>query len=163
VFKKLALAATIALIANTAVAAGPSRLYAGADVGRTKVDGSSTNYTSFGAFAGYRLNDTFALEGGARRLGSRGSLHVDQYALSIIATEYAVGEFSNFGLFARLGYNNVKADGCDGIYCGVGSVNKGLVGLGLVHNTTERVMTRFEVQRPVSGALNLSANVLYSF
>jgi hypothetical protein len=163
VFKKIALATSIALLATSAFAAEPSRMYAGADIGRTSSGDYVDHFNSFGGFVGYRLNDTFAVEGALRRLGSQGDLKVDQAAVSVLATEYMVGEFSNFGFFARLGYNRLHAHGCDGNLCGVGSTNKALLGLGMVYNNTERLTTRFEVQRPASGAHNISVGLIYAF
>jgi hypothetical protein len=163
VFKKIALATSIALLATSAFAAEPSRVYAGADIGRTTSNDYVDHFNSFGGFAGYRLNDTFALEGGVRRVGSQGGLKIEQAAISVLATEYMVGEFSNFGFFARLGYNHFDAHGCDGILCGRGSINRPLVGVGMVYNTTERLTTRIEVQRFNGATRNLSVGLIYSF
>jgi hypothetical protein len=163
VFKKIALAAGIAVFASSAFAADPSRVYAGGDIGRFLSGDDSSHLTSVGGFVGYKLNDTYAVEGALRRLGSRGNLTVDQAAVSVLATEYMQGEFGNFGFSARLGYARYNADGCDGIYCGKGSFGKVIYGLGMLYNNTNRLTTRFEVQHLDDGANHASIGLIYSF
>ncbi len=162
-FKKIAIAASLALFASSAFAAEPNHFYVGGDIGRTSLSDYSDSSTSLGGVAGFQFNRILAIEGGVRRLGSEGGLKVDQLAVSLVATDYAVGEFSNFGVFGRIGVNRMHAHGCDGLLCGVGSENRVLVGLGLVYKNTAHLLTRFEIQRPTSGTSNVSLGLLYNF
>ena len=60
-FKKIAFAATLAILASSSFAADRPSFYAGADVGSTKLDGISDRQSSFGGFP--RLPDQPELRG----------------------------------------------------------------------------------------------------
>jgi opacity protein-like surface antigen len=162
-FKKIAVTAMLAILASSALAAEKLPIYAGIDAGRSKLDDYSDTYSSFGGFVGYRLNNNIAFEGGYRRLGSSGGLSVNQTALSVIGALQAEGEFSQISLYARLGYNQVKASGCNGTACGIGSTDKALLGIGVGYEFTPHLGARLEYQKPSSDSSNLSLGLVYGF
>ncbi|MES2296680.1 MAG: outer membrane beta-barrel protein [Pseudomonadota bacterium] len=162
-FKKIAIAATLALLASASQAATMQQGYAGFDAGRSSLDDYSGKYNSFGGFLGFRLNSNIAFEGAYRRLGSSGGLSVNQTAVSVLGALPAGGDFTQLSLYARLGYNQLKADGCDGNVCGVGSTSKALLGLGVAYEFTPKISGRVEYQKPTSDSSNLSVGVVFGF
>jgi len=167
-FKKIA-AATALLIASTAAfAAQPNTFYAGADIGRTDIDGIRDRATSYGAFAGYNFHQNFAVEGGYRVLADkdwksgavRASGKVDQLSLSVIGS-LPVSE--SFSVYGRLGVNRLETRISLDDVRGKGSETKALYGVGVSYALTPTVSTRLEVQKPASGATNLSAGVAFRF
>lgn len=172
-FKKLAAATALVIASSAAFAAQPDTFYAGADVGRTKIDGMSGRDTSYGAFVGYNFHQNFAVEAGYRRLadydflvaGAGSSLiggkeSVDQAHLSVIGS-LPVGE--GFSVYSRLGVNNVRTKAEAGSYKYSGSENKALYGVGVSYAFSPAVSARLEVQKPASDATNLSAGVAFQF
>lgn len=162
-FKKIALAATLALLASTsAIAATP--YYAGVDLGQTKLDGLSGRKTSFGGFAGYNFNENFSAELGYRRLASFTysgvDFDIDQTALSGIGS-FPVGE--GFSLFGRLGYNHVKVKGHVNGFSASDSTSGTLVGIGASYTFAPNIAARLEFQRPSSDSNNLSLGVSFGF
>jgi OOP family OmpA-OmpF porin len=153
-FKKIAIAATLAMLASSSFAAGP--FYAGADVGSTKVDGFSDRETSYGAFVGYNFHQNFAVEGAYRRLADFGDETVDQAAVSVVGT---LPLSNGFNVFGRLGYNRIEAK-YDG---GKDSESKAVYGVGVGYAFTPTVSGRIEVQQPHSDVTNISAGVVFRF
>ncbi|MFL6672261.1 MAG: outer membrane beta-barrel protein [Massilia sp.] len=162
-FKKIAAAAVLATLAASSFAATPG-VYAGLDVGSTKLDGVSGHETSFGGFVGYTFTQNFAAELGYRRLGkwdfAGGDVKADQTALSVVGT---LPLSNGFNVFARLGYNNieVKANGVGGSFSG--NTNGGLYGVGVGYTFAPNIAARLEVQKPSSDSTNLGVSVVYSF
>ncbi|MEO7578616.1 MAG: outer membrane beta-barrel protein [Massilia sp.] len=162
-FKKLALAASLALIASTsAIAATP--YYAGVDLGQTKLDGISGRKTSFGGFAGYNFNENIAAEFGYRRLASFKysgvDFDVDQIALSAVGS-FPVGE--GFSIFGRLGYNRLNVDGKANGLKASESTSGALIGIGASYTFAPNIAARLEFQRPSSDSNNLSLGVSFGF
>lgn len=157
-FKKIAVAATLAIL-STATMAADGRVYAGADFGKSKIDGFSQRETSVGAFVGFAVTPAFAIEAGYRNLAdfeySGVDVSTDQIALSAIGT-LPLG--ANFNLFGRLGYNRIEADGNRSA-----SESGVLYGVGMGYQFTPTVAGRLEVQKPTSDSTNLSAGVVFSF
>lgn len=173
--KKIAAAAALAIVASTAVAADGPGFYIGADVGSTKVDLNDfddfdfdDNDTGYGVFAGYQINQSFAIEANYRRLsdfdasfsGANVNLKTEQMGLSAIA---GLPLSTNLSLYGRLGYNRIdlKASGPLGVReddeSGV------LYGAGLSYAFSPAVSARLEVQRPASDLTNISAGLAFKF
>ena len=167
-FKKIAAVAALILASSAAFAAQPNTFYAGADVGRTKVDDISGRDTSAGAFVGYNFHQNFAVEGGYRRLTDTdyrfGTLNtnvrVDQLALSVVGS-LPVGE--SFSVYGRLGLNRLEGKVSSGGFSDKDSDTKALYGVGLSYAFTPAVSARVEVQKPASDATNVSAGVAFQF
>ncbi|SFD24991.1 outer membrane beta-barrel protein [Massilia yuzhufengensis] len=166
-FKKIAAVTTLILASSAAVAAQPGTVYAGADVGKTKIDGFNRD-TSVGAFVGYNFHQNFAIEAGYRRLadyefrmgGSSVDVSADQLALSVIGS-MPVGE--SFSVYGRLGANRLEAKSR---FMGASikdSTTKALYGVGVSYAFTPAVSARLEVQKPSSDSTNLSAGVAFQF
>jgi hypothetical protein len=162
-FKKIAIAATLAILSSAAMAADAPYFYGGADVGSTKLEGADRE-TSFGGFLGYQFNQNFALEGGIRRLGEAeftgGDVKLDQYSISGVGT---VPLSNGFSVYGRLGYNrlNIKASGPLG--SASDDTNEVLYGAGVGYKFSETVTGRLEVQKPESDVTNVSVGVAFRF
>ena len=158
-FKKIAVAATIAMLSTAAFAADAPKMYAGVDVGSTKVDGFSDRETSVGGFFGYQINTNFGIEAGFRRLADFDvdsvGVTIDQTALSAIGTLPLSGGFNVYG---RLGYNHLKAKGN-----GSATDSGALYGVGVGYDFTPTIAGRLEVQKPSSDSTNFSAGVVFKF
>jgi len=156
-FKKIIAAAALATLASSAFAALPNTFYAGVDAGSTKVDDLGESKASYGGFVGYNINQNFAAEIGARRLGSWGDVDVNQYQASIVGT---LPLQNNFNVFGRVGYNKLDADGNGR---GNASDNGGLYGVGVGYAFTPTISGRIEFQKPSSDSHNLNAAVAFQF
>jgi hypothetical protein len=162
-FKKIAIAATLAILSSAAMAADQPYFYAGGDVGSTKIDGFDRE-TSFGGFGGYQINENFGVEAGIRRLADTDyagvDVKVDQIAISAIGT---IPLSNGFNVYGRLGYNRLsaKASGVGG--SATEHENKALYGVGLGYSFSPVVMGRLEVQKPSSDVTNISAGVSFRF
>jgi OOP family OmpA-OmpF porin len=167
-FKKIAIAATLALMSASAFAASPSSFYAGGDVSSTSVRGDDTSYTGFGGFAGFRINETFAVEGTLRRVGSDDNIKVNQAAVSMVATGYAAGEWEKVSVFGRIGVNRIDAGHDCNVtatttVCGNGGLTRAVAGVGIGYDFTPRVTARLEYQKPESHTNLVSLGVLVNF
>ena len=154
-FKKLVIASALSLIASASFAQTAPGVYAGVDVGSTKVsdDGFSERDTSIGGFVGYSFNENFAIEGGYRSLFDKDGVEVKQTAISGLA----IAPLSNgFSVYGRLGYNHLSATDMD-------SENKAVYGAGVSYAVTPTASVRFEVQKPHSDVTNLSLGVAFKF
>jgi len=162
-FKKIAIAASLAILSSAAMAADQPYFYGGGDIGSTKLQGYERG-TSYGAFAGYQFNQNFALEAGVRHLGESdftgGSLKGNQFSLSGIGT---IPLSNGFSVYGRLGYNRVNSKEHF-----LGSSRKirddeVLYGVGVGYKFSETVSGRLEVQKPHSDTTNISAGVSFRF
>lgn len=167
--KKIAIAATLALISASALAETPSRFYAGADVVSTSATGAEGTETGFGGFAGFRINETFAVEATLRRLAKEGDIKVTQSAVSMVATGHAAGEWEKFSVFARAGVSRISVGSAcgttdTGSFCfDSGSITRGLIGAGMGYDFTDRITARLEAQKPHSDITTVSLNVVFNF
>lgn len=168
-FKKIAIAAVLAVVASSSFAQQRPAVYAGADVGSTKFDGISDRQSSFGAFVGYQFHPNFAIEAGYRRLGdfdvnvggTNVGLTVDQTALSFIGS---VPLQSGFNVYGRLGYNRLEAKGSVAGYGSASDSDSGvLYGVGVGYTFTPNITARLEAQRPSSDSSNLGASLSLKF
>jgi hypothetical protein len=162
-FKKIAIAATLAILSSAAMAADQPYFYAGGDIGSTKVEGADRE-TSYGAFGGYQINQNFGIEAGFRRLADTdvggADLKVDQIALSAIGT---IPLSNGFNVFGRLGYNRLTVKASANGFSATEHENKALYGVGVGYAFTPTVMGRLEVQKPESDVTNISAGVSFRF
>lgn len=167
-FKKIAAAASLIIASSAAFAAQPNTFYAGADIGRTRIDDMSGRDTSVGAFAGYNFHQNFAVEGGYRRLADKDyrfsgvdtNVRADQLALSVVGSLPVAERLSIYG---RLGLNRLEVKGSAGGFSAKESETKALYGVGLGYAFTPAVSARLEVQKPASDATNVSAGVAVQF
>jgi len=153
-FKKLAIAAALAVAASSSFAA-PTGVYAGLDLGSTKIDDVDDSKTSFGGFLGYGFNQFFSAEVGYRRLGKWDDVTVNQTQLSVVGS-YPIAP--QFDIFGRIGYNHLDIDNSfDGNRSG------GLYGIGVSYTFTPNISARFEVQKPTSDSTNYGVGIVYKF
>jgi OOP family OmpA-OmpF porin len=162
---KQIVAAALAAIALSAHAAEPNPFYVGVDLGATKMERwSDAKESSYGVYAGYTLNQNFAVEAGWRRLydmSGRGWSRGDQTSLSLIGS---VPLASKLSIYGRLGasYLDKKYTYVDG--GGFNSHTTGAVyGVGLSYKFNEKVSARMELQRPGEDMTNMSVGVGYAF
>ncbi len=162
--KKFAVAAVIAALSGAAFAADTNSVYVGADVGATKYDGLSGNKTSVGIFGGYNFNSNFAAELSYRNLGDIDfgpvTVKAKQTAISVIGA-YPLN--TEFKVYARLGYNDLKAEAEYKGNKASRSTTGGLFGLGLSYQFAPNVVGRVEFQQPASDAKNFHVGVAYQF
>jgi opacity protein-like surface antigen len=171
-FKKIAAAAALALVASSSFAAAPTAFYGGLDVGSTKMDDFDSTKTSFGGFVGYGFNQFFAIEAGYRQLGKydfdvfannrvyEANVKAKQTHVSVIGS-YPLNE--RFDVYGRLGYNKLRAKvSVLGQDAGVDD-DKALYGIGLNYNFAPNLAGRIEAQKPSSDITNYSVSVVWQF
>lgn len=159
-FKKIAFAAALAIVASSSFAQERPAFYAGADVGSTKFDGMSDRQSSFGGFVGYQLNQSFAVEVGYRRLADFDSVTVDQTHASVIGI---LPLQSNFNIYGRLGYNHLDTKATAPFSGTIGSTSGVLYGVGVGYNFTPNITARLEAQKPTSDTSNVGASLSLKF
>lgn len=162
-FKKFVAAAALAFAATSAFAA-PTGVYAGLDVGSTKIDNFGDNKASVGGFVGYGFHPNFAVELGYRQLGSWEEQGVDvkakQTHLSLIGSYPLNGQLDIYG---RLGYNQLRAEASYGGYTVGEDTTGGLYGIGLNYSFAPNISARLEVQKPSSDSTNVGVGVVFKF
>ena len=167
-FKKIAAATALMIASSASFAAQPNTFYAGADIGRTKIDDVSGRDTSVGAFVGYNFHQNFAVDGGFRRRAAQDirfsgidrNVRADQLALSVVGSLPVAESISVYG---RLGVNRLEVKGSAGGFSAKESDTKALYGVGMSYAFTPAVSARVEVQKPASDATNVSAGVAFQF
>lgn len=162
--KKIAAIAALMIASSSAFAVEPGALYAGVDIGKTKIDDWSDRETSYGGFVGYKFHPNFAAEFGYRRLGDAeafgADIKVDQASLSLIGS-LPLG--NNFDLYGRLGYNRLEADAkARGITVSE-SESRAVYGVGVSYAFTPAISARIEAQKPASEFTNYSAGIVFKF
>lgn len=166
--KKFAAAAALAFVASSAFAAAPVAFYGGVDLGATNIDDVAYvdgNKVSVGAFVGYGFNQNFAVEVGYRQLGKWDIAGVAD--LKAKQTHVSVLGFLPLNpqtdVYARLGYNKVKAElSYFGEELGENE-DRALIGLGLNYSFNAQLSGRVEVQKPASNVTNLHAALVWKF
>lgn len=168
-FKKIAVAATFAILSTGALAAdqaaqSQSYWYGGADIGTSKLKNYDEQKGGYGVFLGYQFNPYIGVEGTYRRMADfeydGRDIKADQTGVSAIGTLPLRGGFS---LYGRLGYNRVEFNDRAPNARQGGSDHKVLVGFGAAYNFSDDVSGRVEVQRPYSDVTNLSAGISFRF
>jgi OOP family OmpA-OmpF porin len=152
-FKKIAAAAALTLLASSSFAA-PTAFYGGVDVGSTRADVFDINSSkaSYGAFLGYGVNENVGVELGFRRLGEWQDTSINQTHLSVVGSVPLKDQFS---VFARVGYNKLNGAG--------DSLSGALYGVGLGYDFAPNLFGRVEVQKPANYATNIGVSVGYKF
>lgn len=166
-FKKIAAAVALVAASSVAFAAEPPAFYAGVDASSTKVEGFDRE-GGYGAFIGYKFNESIAIEGGWHRLADteyragalRADVTIDQIDVSVIGT---LPLSNGFDLYGRLGYNRLEAEADVAGYTGKEHDSNALYGLGLGYAFTPAVHGRLEVQKPSSDATKILAGVAFKF
>lgn len=165
-FKNGAVAAVLAGIASSSFATDASQFYAGVDIGKTKIEGLEGG-ASFGGFVGYQFHTNLAVEGSYRVLNAFSAIgpDIDQRAISVIG---ALPVSSGFGLFARLGYNdmtvkNTCSTGVSFLCRNFESSNGVLLGVGASYAFSPTISARAEIQRPSDDLTNFSVGVSFGF
>jgi OOP family OmpA-OmpF porin len=168
-FKKIAIAAALAVVASSSFAQGYNQgnqnqvrpsVYAGVDVGSTKIDGFSDRQSSFGGFVGYQFNQSFAVEGGYRRLADFDNVTLNQTHASVIGI---LPLQSNFNIYGRLGYNHIEAKASFANATATDSTSGVLYGVGVGYNFTPQITARLEVQKPSSDSTNVGGSLSLKF
>jgi len=159
-FKKIAAAAALTVLASSAFAA-PTGFYGAVDLGSTRADTLDLNSSkvSYGALLGYGLNENIGFELGYRRLGEWDNAYgngrdatINQTHLSVIASVPLKDQFS---LFGRVGYSKLN---------GAPESNSGaLYGVGVGYDFSPVLFGRVEVQKPTNYANNIGVTVGYKF
>ena len=160
-FKKLAVAATLAVMASSASAVERGHIYAGADFGTTDFTDVAGRSSSFGSFVGYQFTRNLAVEANVRRLvdttESYTDLRIVQTGISAVGT-YPIN--SSVALFARAGYNRLNAKASNGFS---ETQNRFMYGAGASFAITPNIAARVEYQKPSSDSDNIGASVVFQF
>ena len=167
-FKKIAIAMTLVAASATAFAQqqAPS-FYAGIAATSTEIDDSDRE-GGYGAFFGYKFNQSIAVEAGYYRVADtefregtlRGDLTLDQFDVSVIGT---LPLSNGFDVYGRLGYARLDAEADIAGYTGKAHDSGALYGLGLGYTFSPVVHGRLEVQKPASDTTKIVAGVSYQF
>jgi hypothetical protein len=162
-FKQFTAAAALALAALSSFAA-PAGFYDGVDLGFSKIDDVDGRRTSVGLLLGYGFNRAIALELGYRMLG-----RVELYGVDVTTKQAHlsfVGSLplnQQFDIYARAGYNNIRADASGGGHTYSDDISGRLHGIGVSANFDGDLYGRLEVQRPASDLTNVSISLVYKF
>ena len=145
-FKKIAIAATLALVASSSFAAN-TNIYAGADFGTSDIKGLSGRSHSFGSFVGYQFTPMFAVEANVRRLADTQEQFIDyrivQTGVSLVAT---LPLNNGLNVFGRVGMNRLEGRAsAKGVVVGEDE-NKGGFGVGVGFAFTPVIGGRVEYQ-----------------
>lgn len=162
-FKKIAVAATLALLASSTFAAD-RHIYAGADFGTSDVDGLAGRSHSFGSFIGYQFTRSLAVEANVRRLVDTEERFTDirivQMGLSLVAT---MPLNNGLNVFGRLGVNKLEGRASrNGVVLGE-TENKFGYGIGAGYAFTPVISGRIEYQKLNNYGDNASASVVFKF
>ena len=162
-FKKFVAAAALFAASAAAFAAEPPSWYAGIDVSSTKIEGVDRE-AGYGAFLGYKFNESIAIEGGYHRLADTEfgttNVTIDQVDLSLLGS---LPLSNGFDVYGRLGYNRLEADADVAGFSVKEHESKVLYGVGLGYTFSPIVHGRLEVQKPTSDATKLVAGVSFKF
>ncbi|MES2351189.1 MAG: porin family protein [Pseudomonadota bacterium] len=161
-FKKITLAAALSIASVGALAADEPKWYAGVDVVRADFKDSEKQDLRGGLFVGYRINDTWAVEGQVARLGKfADSSTVDQYAISGVASVPLGG--SRFKAFGRLGLGHMEVKGGAANIASRDNKIAGVYGLGLSYDFTPTISGRAEIQKANVDTTRVSTGVAFRF
>ncbi|MCG2584397.1 outer membrane beta-barrel protein [Massilia sp. TS11] len=163
-FKKIAVAAALAVIASSTYAAETTGFYVGAQVGTSKLDGISGHKSAFGGLVGYDFNDNVAVELGYGRLASFKVSGVDIDADQTIVSVLGKAPLGNgLSAYGRLGYNRLHVDGRYMGFSAGDSENKAVFGVGMAYQFAPNVDGRIELQRPSSDVKLLAIGLNFKF
>ena len=166
-FKKIAAAVALVAASAGAFAQEMPSFYAGVAGTSTEIDGLDRE-SGYGAFLGYKFNQSIAIEGGYYRVAdaeyrvgaTRANLTLDQFDVSVIGT---LPLSNGFDVYGRLGYARLNAEAEVGGFTGKEHDSNALYGLGLGYTFTPGVHGRLEVQKPASDTTKIVAGVAFKF
>lgn len=166
-FKKISAAVALVAASAGAFAAEAPSFYAGIAGTSTEIDGFDRE-TGYGAFIGYKFNQSIAIEGGYYRVADTdvrvgaltGNATIDQLDISVIGT---LPLSNGFDVYGRLGYTRLEAEADIAGFTGKEHDNNALYGLGLGYTFSPVVHGRLEIQKPASDATKIVAGVSYTF
>lgn len=166
-FKKIAAAVALLAASASSFAAEPPSFYAGVAGTSTEIDGFDRE-SGYGAFIGYKFNQSIAIEGGYYRVADaeygsgamRADVTLDQVDISVIGT---LPLSNGFDVYGRLGYARLDAEADVAGYTGKDHDSNALFGLGLGYTFSPVVHGRLEVQRPASDTTKIVAGVAFKF
>ena len=166
-FKKIAAAVAILAASSSAFAQEAPSFYAGVAASSTEIDNSDRE-SGYGAFFGYKFNQSIAIEGGYYRVAEtefslgtvRGDVTLDQIDVSVIGT---LPLSNGFDIYGRLGYARLEAEADVAGFTGKEHDSGALYGLGLGYPFSPVVHGRLEVQKPASDTTKIVAGVSYKF
>jgi OOP family OmpA-OmpF porin len=163
-FKQIAIAGTLAIVASSSFANGPGdpdfypSNYVGLDAGSTRLTAKSVRSNSHGIYLGYEFAPNFAIEVGARRLGDFDEcchhLLFDQAAISLVGAL----PLGNLSIFSRIGYNKLRVS-AKPPHVPTETTAGSLVGLGVGYTFSPTVSARAEFQKPSNDLNNFSFGV----
>jgi OOP family OmpA-OmpF porin len=168
-FKKIAVAAALAAVASSALAAGSKGFYGGLDIGSTKIRNVDDNGTSFGSVVGYGFNRYVALEFGYRRLGTwdihggpfdGGTYRSDQMLLTVVGSYPLTQELD---LYGRTGFNDMANESSARGQSTTNDLSGGVYGVGLRYHFTPTISGRIEVMKPTVDSTNVNVGVVFKF
>jgi OOP family OmpA-OmpF porin len=163
-FKNIAVAATLALLASSTLAADRGHIYAGADFGTTDIEGLSGRSHSFGSFVGYQITPHFGVEANVRRLADTRESFTDfrvvQMGLSLVGTLPLNNGLSVYG---RVGSNKLEGRASAGSVVKGETVNKFSYGFGASYAFTPVIAGRIEMTKLTNYGDNVSAGVVFQF
>ena len=167
-FKKIAIAAALSLIASASFAQAGPAAYAGGQVNSTKINDIDSRHTGAGLFVGYQFNENFAIEAGYARLanvdltygGSAVNLKFNQSALSGIAT---MPLSNGFNVFGRLGYNRLSVNGSGPAGSASDNTSGALYGVGVGYSFSPTIAGRMEFQKASSDSSTAVAAIVFKF
>ena len=167
-FKKIAFAVALVAASTTAFAQPQApAFYAGIAGTSTDIDGLDRE-SGYGAFFGYKFNESIAIEGGYYRVADtefregnlRGDVTLDQADISVIGT---LPLSNGFDIYGRLGYARIEAEADVAGFTGSAADSGAIYGVGLGYTFSPVVHGRLEVQRPASDTTKIVAGVSYKF
>lgn len=162
--------AALAILLATAMPAlasepGP---FIGLDYGHTSIADSDFGGNGFGAYAGYRLNESLAFEVGYRHLLDDAisafgtTVHLKATAVQASVIGYLpLGH--DFTLMGRLGYNRLKAKASGAGGSASESEGRALFGIGVEYAVSPSIALRLEVQKPASDTRVVALGAKFSF
>ena len=167
-FKKLVIASALSLIASASFAQTAPSTYIGGQVNSTKIDDISGRNTGAGVFAGYQINENFAVEAGYARLANADDVingikvngKFDQVSISGLG----IMPLSNgFNVYGRLGYNRVTIKASAPGFSSTGHTNGALYGVGVGYNFSPTIAGRVEYQKASSDSSSAVAAIVFKF
>jgi len=163
-FKKFAVAAALAAIASSAVAADAKGFYGGLDVGMNKIDNIDGSKAGLGTFLGYSFNQYVALELGYRQLGewdiNGGTFKVTETHVSVVGS-YPLNP--QFDIYGRLGHDSPHVDSTVPGMTYNHDLSGGFFGAGLSYKFTPTISGRIEALQPTKDSTNVNVAVIFKF
>ena len=144
---------------TSTAAAGLTGVYVGGSVGSTAITDLSSK-VGFGGYVGIKLNENFAIEGGAQSLGKFNVAGTDvkatAYNVSVLA---GVPVDPKISVYGRLGYGTLTAPANGGS----ADTNSALYGVGARYQLNQNLAVRAEYTRLASDTSTFGVGLQYGF